>query len=213
MLVLIYKQNGKNLLFPAARNESEMSRELFVSETNKLVSAGILKSESDKFLLTEPYASFVDGITGADILISASSSNSNETPQHFAYFGANGMVCIEAALTRPGKFRISSGGYNEWYENVCELFGVAPTDRTDTADGLFKPKEIFSEEYVAGSLKIADSISGDLLLTAEISDAFPYPTVRCTLADGRVSITNFDRDGMLGIISDCLKGRTSYDFG
>lgn len=105
MLVLIYKRSGSKLLFPAVYSEKEMDEKMLVAKTDELTGAGILKAHGDRFLLTEPYISFIDGITQAELFASASVP-SGETPPLFAYFCEEKVICIEAVQTRPGQFRI-----------------------------------------------------------------------------------------------------------
>lgn len=104
MLVLIYKRSGSKLLFPAVYSEKEMDEKMLVAKTDELTGAGILKADGDRFLLTEPYISFIDGITQAELFASASVP-SGETPPLFAYFARR----KSSALRRCRPVRVSSG--------------------------------------------------------------------------------------------------------
>ena len=144
MLVLIYKRSGSKLLFPAVYSEKEMDEKMLVAKTDELTGAGILKADGDRFLLTEPYISFIDGITQAELFASASVP-SGETPPLFAYFCEEKVICIEAVQTRPGQFRICEKDRDGWAELVSARFGIENEAPADADSFIFGGEKIFSD--------------------------------------------------------------------
>lgn len=211
MLVLIYKNNDQKLVFPAIYGEEEMSGKILVSKMDELVREGILETDKERFLLTEPYASFVDGITQAEIFVNADTVP-GEIPPLFSYLGADYVICFEAAQTRPGQFRIRRADYGEWFSLVSARFGIESESCIEADSGFFEQEQIFDGEYTVGRLEIANNAGGERIMTVEVADIFPYPTMQCSSESG-VCVKSFGRKELLEVISECRKGGDFCDIG
>ena len=211
MLVLIYKENNQRLVFPAIYGEEEMDGKLLVSKTDELVRAGILKTGKERFLLTEPYASFVEGITQAEIFVNADTVHGGISPL-FSYLRADYVICFEAAQTRPGQFRICRADYSEWFNIVSAHFGIESESCIDADSGFFEQEQIFDGEYTVGCLEIANNVGGEKIMTVDVPDIFPYPMMQCSSESG-VCVKSFGKKELLEVISECWKGGNLCDIG